>query len=1140
MRHSILFIFILLCPVLARTQRIYAANSVLAGGNWYKIAVKDAGVCRVTASFLNSLGINTSNLSSASIRLYGNGGAMLPESNSAPRPDDLVENAIQVSDGGDGIFNGSDFFLFYAQGPHTWEKDSLNKSFTHRFNLYSDEVYYFITIGGSGKRIAQQTAAPAANVNISSFNDRYFLELDSLNFLASGKEWFGQEFANLPGRSLNRQFTLNIPGLLTGTAARFSASFAARSQGGASRFDVFINGTPVQQHPISPVGAGIYDLFARLSVKAVSFTPTQSNLTIQANFNPGSPNAQGWLNWWELNARRNLSMAGTDQLLFRDWNSVAPGNTGRFTIQNAAATAQVWDLGNPLEPVKMLTSAGGSDLFFNNDCSLLREYLCFSGNSFITPVAVGRVENQNLHNAQALPFLIITHPRFLTQANLLAAHHLQRDGLRAAVATTEQIYNEFSSGRPDPTALRDWVKMYYDRAGTDTAKRPKILLLLGDASFDYKNRVANNTSLVPAYESESSLDPLSTYTSDDFFALLDDGDDINNNSAPNLLDIGIGRIPAREQAEAQHYVNKVLAYTSAKALGPWRNQFSFIADDEDLNLHLQDAETITATAAATAPVFDLTKIYLDAYRQESGSGGSRYPAVNEAVNSRIFNGNLIWNYNGHGGFKRLAEEVVLDQEIVNSWNNPDKLPLFITATCDFAPYDNPAIRSIGEDLLLREKTGGIALMTTTRVVFAFSNRIMNDNYLRIGLKRNAGGFYPNLGKAVLEAKNFTYLSSGDIINNRKFTLLGDPALQLGFPQHQVNTTSINGRPPGATPDTLQALNKYTITGEVTSQAGSLLSGFNGTVYPVIYDKVQTITTLANDPGSTPVGFATQNNIIYRGKAKVVNGKFTYSFIVPRDINYQLGAGKITYYAENGREDGNGYFNQILVGGAGSGAGNDSEGPQIRAWLNDEKFVNGSITNPAPVLLLRLFDSSGINTVGAGIGHDLVATLDDDNRRFFILNDFYEADVDDFRSGRVAFQLPELEEGVHTLRIKAWDVANNSGEYVLEFRVVKKEKLELQHVLNYPNPFTTHTTFFFEHNHPGEDLEASIRIFTVGGRIVKTINKTINTAGNRSCEIEWDGTDDFGARLGRGVYIYRLRIRDITGKSIEKLEKLMLL
>lgn len=1121
-----------------KAQRVYKTNSVLASGTWARIAVKDAGIYRVDLSFLGTLGFSTSNISSQSIRLFGNGGGMLSESNAEVPVDDLTENAIMVVDGGDGVFNGTDYFLFYSSGADQWQKDSVNRRFTHQKNIYSDSAYFFITIGGSGKRMNNFSITATPSQTVSSFNERFFYELDTINLLSSGKEWLGEEFADAPGKTLTRNFAVTIPNLVTTIPATLVSNCVARSINAASRFDVRIGNQLSQQLNISSTGGGIYDLFANQALQATDVLLPQPNLQVSYTFVPAAFNAQGWLNFFEIHARRNLSIGSAGQLSFRDWNSV--GNTVcEFVVSNATNLTQVWDVTDPFTPVNMQGNFSTNEFRFRNEAARLREYISFNPSNALAPANSGRVQNQNLHNSQPADYLIVTHNLLLAQAERLAAFHRQKNNLRVKVVTTEQVFNEFASGKKDPVAIRDFVKMYYDKANGNATNQPKYLLLFGDASFDYKDRIASNTNLVPAYESNSFLDPLSTYTSDDFFGFLDDNEDVNSGLVTNLLDVGIGRVPAKNIDEGKNFADKVISYYNKEAFGSWRNVVSFIADDEDNNLHLQDAELVSGTTSAN-PVFNIEKIYLDAFSQQSSSAGSRYPVVNEAINNRVAAGTLVLNFIGHGGAARLAEEVVMDQPMINTWTNKNRLPLFVTATCDFAPFDNPFINSIGENILLRSQTGGVALMTTTRLVFAFSNRIMNNNYMQFAMQPDAAGKYRSLGEAVMAAKNFTYQTSGDITNNRKFTLLGDPAMTLAFPQFKIRTTAVNGRNPAVLPDTLSAAERVMIEGEVADNNGSLITSFNGTVYPVVFDKPQTITTKANDAGSQPAGFLQQSTVLFKGKITVTNGKFSYTFKVPRDINYQYGTGKISYYAENSETDGSDYFNSFVVGGSSANTDADKEGPIIKAWLNDEKFVNGSIVNQRPVLLLKLSDTSGVNTSGTGIGHDITAVLDNNTSEVFTLNNYYEASLDNYGEGYVRFQLPELEPGLHSLRIKAWDVLNNSAEYILEFSVINDEELLVTRVLNYPNPFTTATRFWFEHNKPGQDLFVQIHIFSLTGRVVKTIEKTINTPGNRSCEVNWDGRDEFGDKLGRGVYIYRLKVFTNGSKPRTVMEKLVIL
>jgi hypothetical protein len=1118
--RPVLLIFLpLLLSVQAGAQRSYANHSVLASGSWYKLAVKQEGMYKVDASLLGSMGINTTGLSPASIRIFSTGGDMLAENNATSRTDDLYENPIEVFDGGDGVFSGPDYFIFYAPGPHRWEKDSTNRIFHHRKNLYSDTTYYYLTIGGTGKRVAQQPVLPASATKVTSYNSRYFYENDLVNLLNSGKEWFGEEFTNNPGGTGTRNFTIDWTGLQTSSPVTLISDLAGRSVGAGSAFSVKMNSQQLATVAIPAVTGYFLDPFASAGTHNNGVTVSQSSLTVSFGWNPGPAGAQGWLNWFELHGRRNLAFNGNESLLFRDWQSVSgtPGAMADFQLADAVNGAAVWDLTNQLEPVKMRSHLNGTQLAFTNDINRLHEYIAFNSNSLLQPVYVGKQSNQDLHGVTAADYIIITHPQLLTEAQRIAQFHQQRDGYKTVVVTTDQVYAEFSGGIPDPAAIRDFVKMLYDRAGA--TQRPRYLLLFGSPSYDYRFRIAGNANLVPGFESSISLDPLNSYTSDDFFGLLDDTDDINRNDPSHQLDIGVGRIPARSVGEAKTMVDKIIRYHTKESLGAWRNQTIYVADDRDQNLHLQDAEIISSDARTSNELFNQYKIYLDAYPLVSGSGGGRYPAVNDAIVNQVFNGALIFNYSGHGSYQRLAEEAVLTQEELNRFNNPDKLPLFITASCDFAPYDDPIKNSLGTGVLTAGVNGAIALLTTSRVVFAYSNRLINDNYLRVALKP-VNGKYLSLGESVRAAKNLTMQSTGDVLNNRKFSLLGDPGMQLGFPEWQLQLDSVNGKPLLGN-DTLRALGKYHFTGGVKNETGNAVNQFNGKLTVTVYDKAMTVKTLGNDPNSPVTGYLQQASVLYKGDVSVKNGRFQFSFIVPKDISYQPGNARISLYADDGVKAANGVNTGFFIGGMGSDALKDNTGPVIKPYINDERFMDGGLSNENPVLLVKLSDESGISTSGNGIGHDITAVIDGNERNILVLNGFYTSVLDSYQQGQVLFPLPLMSEGKHSVRIKAWDLANNSSEATISFVVAKQEKLQLTNLRNFPNPFTTTTTFGFEHNQPNTNLDVTIDIYNNLGVRVKQLKQTVNTAGSRNCQLNWPGVDHTGAKLPKGIYIYRV-------------------
>lgn len=1129
MKWRYLFLFslvIAISPLQGSAQRTYSSSSVLATGNWFRIGLKQEGVYKVDVSLLSSLGISTSNLPSASIRLYGNGGGMLDEDNRMTRADDLVENPIMVEDGGDGIFNNADYFLFYAPGPDRWEKDSVNQLFRHRKNLYADTVYYYLSIGGQGKRILQAPSQNNPTIIVNSYDARFFYEKDLVNLLNSGKEWYGENFSNSPGGSLNRTFTVDWPGLLLSSQVTLVVDVAARSVGTTASFAVNVNGNFLQNINLPGVTGNFLDLYATAVTQKISFNTSRSNIAVNLQFNQAANGAQGWLNWFELFGRRALSMDPGSALFFRDWKSISPGTIAGFQINNSSMGVRVWEITDPLSPISIPVSTAGTQSVFNRDASRLREYIAFNLSAAIQPFALGKVDNQDLHKSSFAEFLIVTEESLLTEAQRLAQFHREKDGYQTVVTTVSKVFNEFSGGVKDPSAIRDFVKMYYDRAGNDSSRKPKYLLLFGSASYDYRNRISGNVNLVPGYESVNSLDPLTTYTSDDFFGLLDDTEDINqpNNSA--TIDIGIGRIPARNPVEAKTMVDKIIRYGSAKSFGSWRNQSVYVADDQDNNLHLNDAELISANANSVNPIINQTKIYLDAFPLVSGSGGARYPAVNEAIINQVFNGTLLFNYSGHGNYQRLADEVILSQEELNRFNNPDKLPLFITASCDFAPHDDPLKNSLGAGILTGNNNGAIALLTTTRLVFAYSNRVINDNYLKVALQPTSNGKYLTLGESVRQTKNITSQNFGDVLNNRKFTLLGDPAMRLAFPELRLQLDSVNNQPI-ITADTLRALGKYTFKGRVLDGLGNPVNDFNGTLQETIYDKAGLVKTLGNDVKSPVTAFSQQSGVLYKGNSTIIDGRFSFTFILPKDISFQTGRGRISLYADDGKKDANGVNNTLYIGGLGSVL-TDNTGPVIKPYLNDDKFLNGGLTSENAILLVKLYDSSGINTSGNGIGHDITAIIDGNERNVMVLNNFYTAIKDSYQEGQVLFPLPTLTPGKHTIKIKAWDVANNSSEVTLDCVVGKQSQLQIANLRNFPNPFSVSTSFAFEHNQPNKDLDVTVNIYTGSGALVRRIHRLVNTGGTRNCQINWEGDNQSGAKMAKGIYIYHIIVA--TGDS----------
>ncbi len=1102
----------------ARKSKATIEHSVLSSGNWYKFALNTDGIYRLSYQDLKNLGMNVSNLNPKNLRIFGHPGGLLPTENSSKRTIDLQELAIQVIGQSDGSFDENDFILFYGQSPNQW---FLNSSgfFSRQQHYYDDNTYYFITADlGQGKRVESFQSLSNADTIINTFNDYQIHEKEEVNFIKSGQNWYGDVFDLVDTKSFDFNFP-NIVGI-----ANLKLALAANSPSPFnSDFTINCSGMSSQNISISGI-SGSYNK-ANLKVFENIISPSSDNIQLTLNFSSSSPSAKGWIDYIEINTLRDLKMFGS-QMSFRSLASVQSNSISEFQLSNTNALTRIWDITQALNPRYILGQSSASVLSFKIPTDTLRQFIAFNG-GYLSANLLGKVDNQDLHSLRNIDYLIVSHPIFLEQANRLANFH-ESQGLNVEVVSPQQIYNEFSSGSQDVTAIRDFAKMLYDQ---DHPLR--YLLLFGDASYDPKNRLSNNTNYIVSYQSSNSTNELYSYVSDDYFALLDEEESIFSSAVSiPFLDIGVGRFPVKTIEEAKNAVDKVIAYSSLESYGDWRLNMCFVGDDNDEveTVHSLQAEQLADYIASNHPEMNVDKIYLDAYQQESSTGGQRCESANNAISEAINKGMFVVNYNGHGGELGWAHERILEIDDINTWNNKYKLPLFMTATCEFSRYDDPERVSAGEQVFLKENGGAIALLTTSRVVFTGSNLDLNTSFLE-NLFPQENESFPRLGDVLIRTKNNVVDVSNT--NHRNFTLLGDPALQLAYPQYDIILTDVQ--------DSAKALGLVTISGEI--QHNDLkLNNFNGLVYPKVYDKRRDFQTLGQDESPEFV-FDLQKNLLFKGKSSVENGDFSFSFIVPKDINYDFGNAKISLYAKGNVQgqfcDAFGYNFDMVVGGTSLEYVKDFEGPQIELFMNDTNFIFGGITDANPSLYAILYDESGINTVGNGIGHDMLAIIDEESSNPIVLNDFYESNINSYKSGTINYPLSTLSEGKHSLTVKVWDVHNNSSEGVTEFVVLSSDNLTIQNLLNFPNPMVDFTSFYFEHNQNNEEMKVLLQIIDLQGRVVKEIKEDVTPNGYRYGPIKWDGKSNSGVKLNEGMYVYSLIASLSNGKTTNNSGRLIL-
>ncbi len=1116
------------------------SNSILASGDWYRFYIEKSGVYKISRSFLQQLGLDINGINPQKIKIYGNGGRMLPLLNSTYYPSDLTENAITIIGEEDGIFNNEDYILFYAEGIDTWNEESQTNT-----NLYDTKSYYYVTAqGGDGKRIAEMTQpSGSGTVTLSTFDDHQYHELDLVNIAHLGRRWFGESF------DINQEqdFEFNFPNFDTSTPVKLMITGASAAFTPTS-FVASANGQEVGTLSFSALNPNSDVEFNLSSLPNNTSFNGAENFKIKLTYNNnGVPGSKGYLDNIRLIAKRKLQGYGK-QFHFQYDLSNSSLEIANYTISNAAGINQIWDV-TDIQNVTKVENQNQSSFSFKANLGELRKYIALDASDYYIPLKENKskITNQNLKGTlfknaagqfQDIDYVIISPAFLTTQAEKLANFHRTNSNLNVKVITLESIYQEFSSGKQDVSAIRNCIKYIYEN-GSSSEKKLKYVNLFGDASYDFKNRIQNNSNIVPIYHSlNSNTSGEASFASDDFFGLMD-GNEGNIISYFGGIDIAVGRMLVNDSKQADEMVNKVIEYHDAKSYGSWRNNLAIVCDDSDIasDASLQDRQNSLADLITVKkPFLNVNKIILDSYVQEASAGGSRYPKARTDFFNAFEKGALIFNYLGHGGEDGLSAERIWEKSDGQNLSNQYKYPLFITITCEFSRFDNPSRPTAGEYTYWNPKGGAIAMITTIRAIGQYSAENFND-LLSKNLLSYESNQYTSIAEALRISKNSNPNSSTNVV-----FYIGDPALMLAIAKPKIRLTKVNDIPVSQPIDDFKSLAKMKLTGEITDENNNSLPNYNGEIATAVFDKTISRTTLNNDGNSPAIPFTTLGETIFRGNASVTNGQFEFSFVVPRDIRVPVANGKISFYAKNNQQLDNqtGHDITIKVGGINENAIADNINPRVKLYMNDENFVSGGTTNESPFLVAFLEDESGINTA-SGIGHDIVAVLDGDVSNPFILNDYYQTDLDDYTNGTLRFPLRNLTVGLHTITFKAWDVYNNPITAEIQFIVVGDDGITLTHVLNYPNPFVSYTEFWFTHNRPFEPLDVQVQVMTITGKVVWTKNQIITTEGFLSKEITWDGKDDFGDLLGKGVYVYKLTVKSsLTNTKSEKFEKLVIL
>ena len=760
------------------------------------------------------------------------------------------------------------------------------------------------------------------------------------------------------------------------------------------------------------------------------------------------------------------------------------------------------------------------------------------------PEYVYRITNQDHHADVAVDMVIIipTSQTLLAQAERLKAYHEQHDALTVRIVPADELYNEFSSGTPDATAYRRYMKMLYDRAANDTEK-PRYLLLFGDGGWDNRMKTTEWSGYNPddyllCYESENSFSQVNCYVSDDFYCLLDDEEVIQNGSGGSMSytgqpDVAVGRLPLRSIEDAQAMVDKIINYSNNEHAGNWQNEICMMGDDGNQNSHMKTADKVAKMIEQNYSNYNVNKIYWDAYQRTSSATGYSYPDVTRLIKQQIQSGALMMNYCGHGAAYAMSHEYVMKLDDFET-SQSNYLPLWITASCDIMPFDGQE-DNIGETVLLNRKGGGIAFFGTTRTVYASYNEVMNLAFTKYVLTPGI-----SIGEAARLAKCELVSKGSDLTCNKlQYTLLGDPALHLATPKQQIVVDSINGLSADETIK-LAAGSVVQITGHIENSDEDTDTDFDGVVTLSVRDAEETITCRLNnttsDGADEPFVYNDRTKTLYRGSDNVESGVFHVTFTIPKDISYTDGSGLMTLYAVNNDKSKTAHGENESFELIGSETAlTDSIGPSIYCYLNSKSFKSGGKVNTTPYFVAELYDDSGINASGSSIGHDLELVIDGDINKTYNLNDYFEYDFGDYRSGKLGFSIPELSVGTHRLLFRAWDILNNSSTVEYSFEVSDDAGTGEFNVTCTKSPAQTNTQFVITHGRIGSELKVTLDVYDTGGRQVWRQTESVVPTSD-TFTIDWNLNVAGGSRLHTGLYLCKITLNDGDSKTVKLLIK----
>lgn len=1119
----------------------YADTSKLANGRWVKIQVKQSGIHEITADDARAWGF--SDLSR--VHVFGMGGLPLSEKLSDDLPDDLPQLPVVRSEGK---------LLFYAQGVTQWTSGaSRDMTYVPLQHPYSSQAYYLLTDDTRYSDLPLTAVGDAPHgAAQTTFTEHLVHEVDLVNPSNSGRVYLGEDFT----ANSQQSFTFDLAGRVADTPVDVYSMMGVKQATGTAKVTFQYNGTNAPSIASDQITGESSDNAYKLINSKKSFDLGDNNsLNYSIKFTSSGAPSLARLDYVAVNYTRRLTLS-QGQLCF---DNIHTSTDVRLQVDGANASTMVWDVTQPWRPLVVNSQTDNGTLSFSPLGTGQRSYVVFNpGSSAARPTLVGSVANQDLHSQPTPDMLIITPSDYREQAQRIAALHEQVDSMRVLVVTDQEVYNEFSGGVPDAMAYRMVCKMFYDRSLAQGGNhRLGYLLLLGKGTYD--NRLitgsirALNAPMLLTWQSEESQQHSKTYTTDDYFGTL--ADNTGPRIAASPMDIAVGRMTVKSVAEAKTVVDKLIDYVTKPDYGWWKNNALIVADDGNQGIHMEQAEdVIKAMTANGGDDIIYNRVYLDAFNSVSSGAKRTYPDANTKHYNTLRNGALWWNYTGHSGPHAMTDNGLLRHVDLDTKFYYKHLPVLYAATCDFNQFDGSE-ECGGETLFLNPRGGVIALMCPPRPVLISGNGPLNANVGKYAWGRDADGKPYRLGDILRLGKN----DSPRDDNRLRYFLVGDPAMRLAQPGNRINIESIEGAQEftSAGWPVFHGRQTMVVTGSVSAPDGSPLPNFNGTLTTELYDYEQSITTHGNgdkDDGSDGkrVTYLDRTNKLAVSIDSVKNGRFTCRIVLPTEVlprqsengdsvlydNFSPSLLNMYAYCPADSTEARGSNDEFIIYGYDDQAPTDTIGPIIHyLGLNSENFNNGDKVNESPMVIASISDNSGINYSNAGIGHMMTLTLDGVTSFNNITDYFTPRPTPTGAAGTLSYPLSELTEGEHTLRLRVWDVYNNSSERTVQFTVNRGLKPEIYEVYCSSSPASVSTTFYVKHNRPDAILQVGIEVYDLMGRRVWSTQQTGMSDTYTSFPVTWDLRDSGGRRVPRGIYVYRAIVSTDGVQQATKSKKL---